>query len=187
MGFVAPVADAGGPYPVVEGSTVSLDGSGSSGTQPLTYGWTGSSSLDDPTSASPEFVGLDDGTTTLLLGVADADGVWASNDTTVETTNAEPDASLTLSATSVAVGTSVNADVAFSDVGVLDTHIVAITWGDSATSAPRSPRRTGRERSATTRLRGSGHVRGRAPASRIRRRGERGDRFSSRLRTDRSQ
>ena len=58
----APTAEAGGPYQVNEGSTVQLNGTGS--TDPhnaiLTYTWSPGANLDDPSSATPVYSAIDD-------------------------------------------------------------------------------------------------------------------------------
>ena len=40
-GRASPTADAGGPYTVVEGSSILLDATGTGGEAPLSYRWTG--------------------------------------------------------------------------------------------------------------------------------------------------
>jgi hypothetical protein len=136
LGFAAPVADAGGPYTVQEGSGVQLDATASTGTAPLTFDWGVDPSIDDPTSATPTFTGLDDGHIILSLGVTDASGVSAIADTMVDVTNADPEASLELPTGPTAALDPATIDVIFTDAGANDTHDVAIDWGDDESSTP---------------------------------------------------
>lgn len=123
-------ADAGGPYSVAEGSTVTLDGSGSSG-DGLAYSWAPADRVDDPTSATPTLRGIDDGTETLTLTVTDAHGISDSATVEVTTTNAPP-AIPTLTVT--ATGQTVDVQAAITDPGAADTHTVLADWGDGTTS-----------------------------------------------------
>ena len=85
----SPSADAGGPYTVVEGSSVLLDATGAGGEAPLSYRWTGAADeLSNSEIADPRFTGRDDATLTLNLAVTDAAGLTGRDDTTVTVTNA---------------------------------------------------------------------------------------------------
>lgn len=74
----APVAEAGGPYAIDEGSTGTLDGTASSDPHNavLTYSWSPATNLDDPTSPTPVYdaTGLDDSVEELTLTVNDQGG-----------------------------------------------------------------------------------------------------------------
>ena len=72
---LAPVADAGGPYTVPEGTPLSLDGSGSSDPNgdALTYAWDldADGVTDDSTDAQPSWTYMDDGPVNVTLTVSD--------------------------------------------------------------------------------------------------------------------
>jgi hypothetical protein len=87
-----PTADAGGPYVVNEGSTVMLDGTGSSDPDgdPVTYLWSPATYLDDPTSATPVYSSSDDIVDVLTLTVTDSGGLTGSDTTTVTVLNVAP-------------------------------------------------------------------------------------------------
>lgn len=135
----APTADASGPYQVFEGSTVHLDGTGS--TDPhnaiLSYSWSPGANLDDPTSATPTYTGIDDTVDNLTLTVSDIGG-----DVTAATALTDDDTAtvkvLNVPPTVTAVGDAINeAGVArvtatFVDPGTLDTHSATINWGDGS-------------------------------------------------------
>ena len=146
LGFPAPVADGGGPYAVVEGSTVQLDAAGSTGIDPLALLWFPDSSLDDGSLAQPTFAGLDDGGEELTLQVTDATGMASSATTTVTVTNADP-AVGAFSITSSRVGQQLNVSAPFTDPGTFDTHTAVIDWGDGTTSPGTVTEQTGRARS----------------------------------------
>jgi Ca2+-binding RTX toxin-like protein/plastocyanin len=134
----APVADAGGPYFVEEGSpAVQLDGTGSSdpdGTI-VSYSWVPATGLDDPTSATPTLTPpADDAVYAIELTVTDDDGVSDSATTDVLVFNTSPVITdVTLPATGE-VDVPVGLAVSFSDPGTADTHNIQVTWGDATTS-----------------------------------------------------
>jgi hypothetical protein len=89
-----PTADAGGPYTVIPGGTVTLDASGSTdpagAADPLTYSWDfdGDLAFDDATGANPVFdpaaFGVAPGqTATVAVQVGDGDGGLATDTATV--------------------------------------------------------------------------------------------------------
>ena len=124
-----PVADAGGPYDVDEGSSVQLDGTGSSDPDGymLTYSWSPATHLDDPTSSTPVYSGVDD-TVDAMLTVTDPGALSDTDTTTVTVHNVNP----TVTATGDTIDEGGTADVSatFTDPGVLDTHTATIDWGD---------------------------------------------------------
>lgn len=134
---VAPVADAGGDYTVDEGSTVMLDGSGSSDIHNslLTYSWSPAANLDDPTSATPLYTGVDDAVDVLTLTVDDeggdvsaAEALTDSDSATVTVVNVPP--TVTATGDSIDEGGTAVVSATFDDPGTLDTHTATIDWDD---------------------------------------------------------
>jgi hypothetical protein len=136
-----PVADAGPDKTVPEGSSVTLDGSGSHDPDGVvtSYAWTGADSgvgtLSDTSSAVATYAGLDDGADAVNLTVTDDNGLTNDNSTTVTVQNVAP--SLTLTNCPVqpnAVNTDVSFTGTFTDPGKLDTHSMSVNWGDGTTT-----------------------------------------------------
>jgi acetyl esterase/lipase len=125
-GYLDVAADAGGPYEVAEGSTVTLDGSASTGGD-LTFAWSPAGRVDDPGGARPRLTGLDDGLEDLDLVVTSHHGISAGARAQVTTTNVAPtvDATATVSddGTVALAGTA-------TDPGLADTHTATVDWGD---------------------------------------------------------
>jgi len=134
-GNVAPVADAGGPYSVDEGSSTTLDGSGSSdaNTDPLTLTWDldNDGAYDDATGLTANFDGVDDGV--YQVGLKVSDGFLSDTiSTQVTVNNVAPVVTAGAGAT-IGEGDSFSlAPAGFTDVGVLDTHTASINWGDGS-------------------------------------------------------
>ena len=130
----APTADPGGPYTVDEGSTVVLDGTGSTDADGtiVAYEWAPADNLDDSTLAQPTFTGVDDDVVTMTLNVTDDDGATDTATTTVTVNNAAPTVESGTDQT-VDDGVSVSLDPAtFTDPGTEDTHTATIDWGDGS-------------------------------------------------------
>ncbi len=128
----APIAEAGGPYEVAEGSGVQLDGSASwdpDGTL-VSYQWSPADDLDDATIVQPTFTAVDDGDTPYALTVTDDDGAIASDLTTVTVTNVDPTVEAGADQTTTAGGAVSLAPATFTDPGTADTHNATIDWGD---------------------------------------------------------
>lgn len=123
-------AAAGGPYEVTEGSTVTLDGSGSAG-EDLTFAWSPGERVDDPASARPRLTGLDDGTEHLHLVVTNRQGISASDQAQVTTRNVAP--AVQSVETRAAADRSVSLAGALTDPGLADTHTAQLDWGDGVT------------------------------------------------------
>jgi uncharacterized repeat protein (TIGR01451 family) len=135
----APVVDAGGPYSVVEGSSVQLDGSATGvPANGRTIEWDVSNGeLDDSARLDPVFTGVDDGEFTASLSVtaAEATGIDLAD---VTVTNASPViGSVVASPSGAAVGSPVSLGVEFTDPGVVDTHTVSVDWGDGTAADAR--------------------------------------------------
>ncbi|WP_185749101.1 vWA domain-containing protein [Humibacillus xanthopallidus] len=139
----APVADAGPDVSVPEGSTVALDGTGSSDTEgPLAaYAWSGADaavgSITDAGSAIATYNGLDDGVDTATLEVTDAGGLTDTDTATVTVTNVAPSLTLTTCPTDPnQIGTNVSFAGSFTDPGTADTHTMTVNWGDGTSTGP---------------------------------------------------
>jgi hypothetical protein len=137
VGIPGPTADAGGPYAVAEGASVSLLGGASGGESPYAFQWVGSEDrLSDPFAASPSFLAVDDGARSLQLLVTDAAGASATDLATVTVTNALPAVgTITPAFKSLKVNTQIKVSSLFTDGGRLDTHTATWTWGDGKSNA----------------------------------------------------
>ncbi len=130
-----PTVVAGGDLVVEEGSSFILDGSATvdDDGDPLSYQWTLVQSdgppLTVPATAVPvtSVLTLDDGTYTFRLEASD--GYESSfDDVLVEVTNAAP--TLTAQVTDGAEDGVVLMTAQLTDLGILDTHIATVDWGD---------------------------------------------------------
>ena len=147
----APIANAGGPYTVTEGSSLQLDASSSNDPDgdPLTYSWTINGHANAATGVKPtltwaqlQALGIDDGIGSLTVQVTvddGADNVVTSTAATLTVT--DPPVMATGGFT---VSTSENLDsgsqtvATFTDPGgaeALADYSAAIDWGDATTSA----------------------------------------------------
>ena len=147
---VTPTADAGGPYPGTEGSSVSLDGTGSSDSDGSidSYSWSvtpqsgggndpdagASCSFVDGTSSTdsqPRVSCTDDGIYDVELTVEDDDGADDEDSTTLTLSNENPSASPSSAAGDVNEGDSFNLALAgSSDPGSNDTFTYQFDCGD---------------------------------------------------------
>ena len=134
-----PIADAGGPYDVDEGSTIGLDGSESVdlGTGTITsYDWQPASSFVDNTIENPTFTAaIDDGPIAVTLEVCDdatPDVQCHTDAATVNVINVAPAVTASSGTLTLNEGAPMPPATlaAFSDPGVDDTHTVTIDWGD---------------------------------------------------------
>ena len=135
---VPPVPDAGGPYTVNEGSSLTLHGSATdTAGETLTYSWDLGGGLT-ATGATPAFT-FPDGpaTRTAKLTVCDDRGACASATTTITVVNVAPAARI-LSPADGSVfraHSPVTLNGSFTDPGVLDTHTAVWTVGGTAIPA----------------------------------------------------
>ncbi len=140
---IPPVAAAGGPYFVDEGSTLVLDGSGSydqdliegSYVGSLGYQWSSGTDFADATLEFPVFTStLDDSTVGVELTVTDN---WnAHSDTAVVTVlNVAPDVASQGPAT-LDEGSVFTRLFSFTDPGLADTHDATVDWGDTTSDNP---------------------------------------------------
>jgi PKD repeat protein len=132
----APVADAGGPYTVAEGSTTTVDGSASTDPDgdPLSYAWDldNDGEFDDAfTPTAPVSFG-DNGSYPVALRVSDSD-LSSTDGAVVTVTNVAPtvDAGADQSANT---GETVSFSGSFTDPGTLDTQTIEWDFGDGGTS-----------------------------------------------------
>jgi hypothetical protein len=136
-----PTVNAGGPYNVNEGASVTVTASGSDPDgNALTYGWDLNNDGTFETSgksATFSAAGLDGpGSRTIKVKVTDPGGLSATAQATVNILNVAPNVgAITVAPIPVMVHTAVNASAKFNDPGVLDTHTATWDWGDGTTSA----------------------------------------------------
>ncbi len=144
----APVADAGGPYTGSEGTSLVLNGTGSSDDVAVVgYEWdldyNGTTFAADVTGVQPSVTFDDDiASRTIALRVTDAKGLSHIDTTTITIGNADPVAGGVTVAPSntiggamiIGSGQSVTVSGSFTDLGVLDTHTVVVDWNDGTTS-----------------------------------------------------
>lgn len=146
QGYFDVQAAANGPYDVDEGSTITLDGSGSTGEQ-LNYAWSPAARVDDPASPTPQLAGIDDARETMTLVVTSNHGISATDQAEVTTHNVAPTVSSL--ATTVSPDRTVSLVASVTDPGLADTHSALVDWGDG----------TG-EPATVTQGRGSATIRG---------------------------
>ncbi|MCA9061894.1 MAG: DUF2341 domain-containing protein [Planctomycetaceae bacterium] len=141
---LAPVANAGGPYTISEGGSVSLNASGSSDpeNQPLNYYWDLNNNglfgeSGEPVTSTPtlswsqlQAMGIDDnGIYDISVAVEDAGGRLSSATTTLTISNAAP--ALTVTGSSiVTVGQPYSLSLSASDPGADTISSWTINWGD---------------------------------------------------------
>jgi acetyl esterase/lipase len=124
--------DAGGPYEVVEGSTLRLDGSATG--NGLAYAWSPGGDLDDPTVPAPMLTGRDDGRAGLTLTATNRHGIAGRDTAELVTVNAAP-AITDVDTRSEASGDTLTVTATITDAGLADTHRAEIDWGDGTIEA----------------------------------------------------
>ena len=134
-----PVADAGGPYSMDEGGTVTLNASNSSDPDDniVLYEWDlDNDGVYDATGVTTDVGFADDGIYFVGLKVTDYYGEYATDIAEVTVSNVAPTIlSLTAPVAPIQIGAPVDTSAAFTDPGVLDTHTAIWDWGDGTTSA----------------------------------------------------
>ena len=129
VGAAGVSADAGGPYQVVEGGSVALDGTGSTGA--VTFAWdVGFFGVDNAASTTPAVTaaGFDDGVTSVSLEIGDGGGTFKTDTAEVTIVNAPPVVTMGPLPRITALGTPVAISATLTDAGVLDTHTMSIDW-----------------------------------------------------------
>ena len=117
-----------------EGSAFPVSGTASGGTTTWSES-SGHCTFSDPSSPSPTVTCDDDGTYTLTFTADDGVNPPVSASETLTVTNVAPAATLTLTPPGpYALGSSVNANVAILDPGVIDTETCSVDWGDGLSS-----------------------------------------------------
>jgi hypothetical protein len=143
-GGSVPAANSGPDQPVVEGDTVTLDGTDSTDAHgdALTYGWTQVAgpavTLTGPASA-PRFVAADDGTYIFGLTVTDGKPGSSSDEVTVTVDHAAP--RLTIDSPTpdkLFKAGPVQLSASFTDAGAPDTHTSRVVW-DNENGSPPAP------------------------------------------------
>ncbi len=131
---VRPLAEAGGPYTVNEGSSILLTGSGSDADGGvLTFAWDlDNDQVYETSGQNVNFVAVDGpASLTVNFKVTDDSGMSQIDSATVTVDNVNPVLSaITSPHNPVFVGATVNTSARFSDAGVLDTHTANWDWGD---------------------------------------------------------
>ncbi|HTL86285.1 MAG TPA: PKD domain-containing protein [Acidimicrobiia bacterium] len=137
---MTPVADAGGPYTVAEGSTKTLTNN-SYDDGALTYNWSSNkanvATVSPATAKTPSVRGVDDGSATLTLGVSDnADPAPESTATAAVTvTNVAPTVAGPTTPITVNEGSALSKTATYTDPGTLDTHTAKVDYGDGSALA----------------------------------------------------
>ena len=136
---VASVDEPAGGYSVTEGGSVTLQGRG---TDPdgdtLTYAWSPTADLSDPTTATPVFSPRDEGDRTFSLVVSDGDSTSPSAPVTVRVANAPPGVSVTspTSGDTHRAGSAIALEAPFTDAGPDDVHTCTVAWDDGGAPEP---------------------------------------------------
>jgi uncharacterized protein len=133
-----PVANAGGPYSALEGTTVALAASGSDpDSTAVTFAWDLNNDGAFETPGQNVTFNAVDGTFAYPVSVKVTDGTGLSTvaQAVVDVTNVAPVVGTLVAPTNpVQIKTAINTQVGFTDAGVLDTHTATWNWGDGFTS-----------------------------------------------------
>ena len=133
-GLAAPVVDAGGPYAVDEGSTLTLAGTATDADgSPPDVAWTPADGLTEADTLEPTYSAVDDDEVTFTLTATDEDGLTATDTATVTTVNVAPALGTASLDPRPVTGAPFKLSVPFTDPGSADTHSATIDWGDGST------------------------------------------------------
>ena len=131
-----PTAEAAGPYEVNEGSSVQLNGTGSTDPEgnALTYMWSPATNLDNRGSPQPTYTAVDDSVNQIRLDVFDKIvQTNASDTTTVTVKNVAP--AVNAIDTTINEGATATVRASVTDPGTADTHTATINWDDGSSQA----------------------------------------------------
>ncbi|MFC1717980.1 PKD domain-containing protein, partial [Candidatus Poribacteria bacterium] len=136
-----PVADAGGPYTVNEGDSVTVTATGiDPGGLPITFEWDldNDGNFETPgQSVTLSALDLDGPSShTIWVKVTNSGGFYSTSESTVEVLNVAPVVvSITAPTEPVDVDVTIQVSAEFTDPGMSDTHTAIWNWGDN-TAAP---------------------------------------------------
>jgi outer membrane protein assembly factor BamB len=136
-----PIASAGGPYSVGEGSSAIVTATGSDPEGgPLTFDWDldNDGTFETPgQSATFSAATLDGpGSKTITVRVTDNGALSATAEASINVLNVPPTlGTITAAMEPIEVNTAVSASADFTDPGMLDTHTAIWDWGDGSSSA----------------------------------------------------
>lgn len=129
-GFIADASGTEGETIQLAASSEDLDGDA------LTYSWSPSTGLSDPTVEDPQFTAAENGTYPLTLTITDADGNDFVTTRDVVVANAAPvPGAITFTPPQPNEGATVELALPFTDAGSADTHTATIDWGDGTSQA----------------------------------------------------
>ncbi len=135
-----PTVDAGGPYPVSEGSSVQVTATGNDPENgSLIYAWDldNNGSYETPGQSVNFSAANLDGpyTKTIAILVTDNGNLSATDEAIVNVLNVAPTVgAITTTVDPVQVNTSINASASFTDPGTPDIHTAIWDWGDGTTN-----------------------------------------------------
>jgi PKD repeat protein len=134
-----PVADAGGPYSMNEGGSVTLDASYSSDPDDniVLYAWDldNDGEYDDAAGVTTDVSFANNGVFTVGLKVTDEHDEFDTDTAEITVANIAPTIlSLSAPVDPMQVGAVVETSASISDPGVLDTHTATWDWGDGSSA-----------------------------------------------------
>jgi probable HAF family extracellular repeat protein len=136
----APTVDAGGPYTVGEGGTVTLSATGSDPDgDPLIYAWDldGNGTFEASGQSVAFSAASIDGPASVATAVqaTDSSGLAATSPTTVNVSNVPPSVGpIAAAAGPIVIGALFSASSPISDPAPADTHVATWSWGDGSSS-----------------------------------------------------
>ena len=138
----SPTVDAPN-YSLPEGSSIVLTGATASDLErPVTVSWSPATKLTDANTLTPTFTGLDDAVDVLTLTATETANMTgaprkSSSDTArVTTINVAPVTDLGPDVALDENDTFTRAEIGYSDVGILDTHVATVDYGDGSGPQP---------------------------------------------------